>query len=82
MVIFIFFLKTKSYSNIGPTPKRTKLHHFKNISRGMSPNFSSNAHGFATCKLPNLKKIIPPPCQILATPLFSYMLQCWCYALY
>ena len=45
--------------------KRTKLHHFKIISRGASPEPPppSKAHGFR--KFPNLKKIFlvptPPP---------------------
>ena len=47
----------------------TKTHQiapFKKISGGMPPNPLS----IATCKLPNLrKKILGPPCQILATPL-------------
>ena len=61
------FFKVKIRSNY--TPKRTKLHHFKKISRGnMSPNPPNNA----TCKFQNLKKKIlspPPPSQILGTPL-------------
>ena len=36
----------------------------------MPPNPPSKAHGFATCKFPNLKKNSwPPPSQILGTPL-------------
>ena len=45
------------------TLKRTKLHRFKKFSRGsMPPNPPSNAHGFATCKFPNLKNyFLAPP---------------------
>ena len=44
------------------TLKRTKLHRFKKFSRGsMPPNPPINAHGFATCKFPNLKKKISWP---------------------
>ena len=63
------FFKDKILSKY--TPKRTKLHHFKKISRGsMPPNPPSTAHGFATCKFPNLKKMfLAPPSQIPGTPL-------------
>ena len=52
------------------TLKRTKLHRFKNISRGsMPPNPPSNAHGFAMRSMPlrdmqilkSEKKFLAPP---------------------
>ena len=70
-----FFEKNKDKILSKYTLKRTKLRRFKKISRGsMPPNPPSNAHGFAmrsaTCKFPNLKKkFLPPPSQILGTPL-------------
>ena len=67
-----FFEKNKDKIWSKYTLKRTKLHRFKKFSRGsMPPNPPSNAHGFATCKFPNLKKkfLGPPPSQILGTPL-------------
>ena len=56
------------------TPKRTKLHHFKKNSHGgMPPNPPSKAHGFATCKFPNLKKkICPPPPKSWLRPCYVH----------
>ena len=49
----------------------------------MTPNPPSKAHGFATCKFPNLKKILGTPCRILATPMIQdYGYGVTAYALY
>ena len=73
MVIFEIF-KDKIWSKY--TPKRTKLHHFKKISRGsMPPNPPSKAHGFAPGKCPHFSKNIlnppPPRNEILDTSLLK-----------
>ena len=62
MIIFEIFLKLKSDPNIlQSAPNCTVL---------------KCACRFATCILPNLKNkklLPPPPCQILATPLWTVM---------
>ena len=66
-----FFEKNKDKIWSKYTLKRTKLHRFKNFSRGsMPPNPPSNAHGFAMrsmslrdMQIPKSekKKLLPPP---------------------
>ena len=75
---FSNFLNTKSDQNILQI-KRTKLHHFKKFSRGggHAPEPPSKAHGFTMRSMSlrdmqiskSEKKLLPPPCQILGTPL-------------
>ena len=49
--------------------KTHQIASFQKYSRGsMPPNPPSNAHGFATCKFPNLKKISWPPPPPLPNP--------------
>ena len=66
------------------TPKRTKLHHFKKISRGACPRAPlakrmaspCAACRFATCKFENLKKKIscPSPAKSWERPWSSHAL--------
>ena len=71
-MVLLKFFKVKNLIQI-----YTKTHQIapflKIFSGGMPPNPASKAHGFATCKFPNLKKkfLPPPPSQILGTPLLT-----------
>ena len=69
MVLFEIFKSKKSDPNIHQNAPNCTI--YKKFSRGcMPPNPPSIAHGFATCKFPNLrKKFLPPPPQILGTPM-------------
>ena len=70
--IFIFYIKNGTFKNCLQiliklyTPKRTKLHRLKK-SRGACPRtpLASRHANFQIRR----KKILGPPCQILATPL-------------
>ena len=53
----IFFEKFLRQNRIKIHPKTHQIAPFKKISQdAMPPNPPSKAHGFATCKFPNLKK--------------------------
>ena len=69
------------------TPKRTKLHHFKKISRGACPRTPAQHMSLCDMQVSKSEKILGPPSQIVGTslprigacPTFSLENHNYCY---